>query len=565
MRSSIRSIRGLEVPHLCVGSGAILLFSVLLLAPLLIGIVSLAITEPAGLMTRDLVGVFSTARLTIAFDITVRALIVVSVAAPIGIFVAEWLGSSKNRFVLLAVPLLMIVPFFSSDTIKSYAWAEILLQFKSYLPFVPSPYDNFSPYLPLVLKALPIFVLIVAPAYTTVVERQRKILLELGATPGLLLRSVTLPALAPYAVGAYVLAFAFIVPSAAELQFLGGGLPNTITSLIHSILRVSVLQTEVFSLAIVVAAAAATAILTFSLLTRDGSMQRSVFKALGAFRVFFSCGWCQSAARYLKCARLLGAATAWAMIMLMWLPLVETLVLAVTNCSGQVGACFAALRGDSSFWTLRLQGDLHTSLVLGVCAIAGGWIISITGVWQSVFGQFRVLWIALVLLMLLVPGDVVALGLAQAAVGVGVTEGSLALAALSHLILIFPYCFLIGMFAGLALPRQAVAALLELGMGPITIMRRAIIFSEVSSACASAAFFGGLISLNDYTRLSYVGGANEGITSYLASQLNAGSITGNPTSYIISAVLVAIGVIVTAFVAVRAPIVSPQTDEAPKP
>jgi len=540
MRSPAKAFRKFWMA-LPLGHGFIALAVGTTLSPLAFEVIRYALLEPSG--DGVVLEAFSPARLAIIAEITARALWVTALAALGSVPIAAWIGQAKRPIVAPALTVLLITPFFVSDAVKAYAWAELIGTFRPSFPALPSPYDAVVPFIVLALKAVPVIVLTLAPAYSAVVERPKQALAELGLPSAVTARYVTFPALFPYLLGATMLALAFVFPATAELQFLGGALPNTVTTLMQSLLRTSVFEAELFAFSLIGVATSISYLVISALFGRLANMQRLLFRA----------AWLIPSHSQLAPSRrlyhILGPLLTFGIVLLMWLPIIETLVLMVTRCSSPAVKSCAAAAIDSSYWSGRVTDDLRTTFIIVAVAAAAGWVSAVAGICTVVFeapkpGVF--FWVVLVLLL---PGDAVALGLAQASIDVGVQQGSIVLAMLAETLYVFPYCFLIGVFAGLGVSSALGSALRELGLSRLAIVLRRL-YPIVAPLCASAALFGAILALNEYTRISYVGGDAESLAGYLVSELNAGVVQGNATSYVLSSALVFIGVCATLAVAV---------------
>lgn len=521
------------------------LFVLALVGPPLFEFMSTILSAENNMLWSARAETFSSARLEIVGDIVLRAATTATVslilALPLGIF----LGQAERPFYFLLASSLLLAPFFVSDSVKSYAWADMLVAIRSsgneWMAASLSPYSPLSPWIPLILKTVPIFALTVALAYRWVVVPQLRAIREFSAGTFYALRTVTLPLLAPYLVSSWVLAFGFVIPATAELQYLGGVMQNTLTTLMLSLLRSGVDQTELFSVCLFVVAVVATLLMLGVLRRRASSTERTVYRLLriatydSSSRKIGKTGLTALGKR----AMLLYAIV---VIVVGCLPLLDTVRLSFVGCGAKI-SCFGAPVGQALWSSDRLLRDVTTSLFLGLACAAGGWIACLAGIWSTALRPMSWSIAFAVLMALLLPPDVVAIAYGQIGMRVGIDHGSLMLVLTTHLLMVFPYCFVLGCLAGLTQQRSGILALFELGLGAGSITSQAIL-RDAATTLTSAMVLAFVLSINDVIRIFYLGGPLEGLGGFLSSQLDAGAVEGTGV-FIVSSAMVALGVIAT--------------------
>jgi spermidine/putrescine transport system permease protein len=186
---------------------------------------------------------------------------------------------------------------------------------------------------------------------------------------------------------------------------------------------------------------------------------------------------------------------------------------------------------DGDVWTLANFGMLlHSNDLLAALGRSATLAVSVSIVATAVgFALGLVSWaparaqriLFAMLIMTLIPGEVFSLGLLQVARLAGYDEGAPLLAGLAHIVWIAPFTTITLMLANLSIDRSVIEAALELGRTPTRIAIDLV--SRINwSAIAASAIFAFTLSLNENTRVSYLGGSEPALANEVFGRLQAG-------------------------------------------
>jgi ABC-type spermidine/putrescine transport system permease subunit II len=143
----------------------------------------------------------------------------------------------------------------------------------------------------------------------------------------------------------------------------------------------------------------------------------------------------------------------------------------------------------------------------------------------------RLKWLVIagLITLALLPPDIHALGLLRIYKGVGFNGSSLLLLGTSHLALALPYCTAVVFAANTSVNPFLFNAGLELGASRGILVRR-ILLGITWPSVLSAFIIGFLLSINDYTRASYLSGSKLMLSQYIYGRMRSGT---DPTVYAI--------------------------------
>lgn len=505
---------------------------------------------------------FTPDRLMTLLRIAERSAGVALAGLAFGSIIGIWLGRNQGRQAVSAILIGLIAPFFVNDAIKAYAWADILdrlsevIQRNGGAPVLVdlfSPYGGLAPALPLTLSAIPICASLVAMAYSGDINAHELFAREVAARHARRFALVTFPLLAPYLICAWLLAFGFVFGASAEEQYLGGPLSNNVRTLMQSLLRTGVAHTQLFSLSLLcfvglISYVAINAVFSPKL----NAFQRAVYKIMTliggpsslastreqASHSAFSKGSAGGYDKYLSFSFRIYLA---AIMCLSWAPLLYAVRLGLTDCDDS--SCHVGLTTIlAAFASPRYVESVEISTVLGLSSAFFSFAFALLGMWVSITERITVRLVVICVLCIIMPGDPTAIGLQQLAKLLGAVEGSMFVVLIGQLTLVFPYAVLLGIVAGYAQPKAAIMSLFEFGSSLLEISRTTVIKQSYGGLTA-AGILGFLLSMNDYVRPFYLGGASETISAVIYGRLNAGGITGERSVFGFSALIVLVGII----------------------
>lgn len=185
-----------------------------------------------------------------------------------------------------------------------------------------------------------------------------------------------------------------------------------------------------------------------------------------------------------------------------------------------------------------LMGALGQSVILAfaVAALttASGFVLSLT-VWEPRrAGALLLTMLALVLL----PGEVYALGLLQVAKALGREEGAPFLVAIAQLVWILPFSTGSMMLANSAIGRSVIEGALELGRVPSAVAAE-VVGRINRGAIAGSAVLAFTLSLNENIRASYLGGSLPSIANTVYGRLQSGLLPENRGIFAVEFLMVA--------------------------
>jgi len=535
-----------------------------LVGPMLLGVWVAFGSDPTQWFS-VLTDVLSNARVETIEKIVLRATTIASIGTMLAIPIGVRIATLRSPTLAFSAIALLITPFFVNDAIKDYAWAAMLIGLHQFLAHSSSgvlsvvaqyvsPYSSLAPYLPLTVSAIPIIALIVAAGYVRAVVPNLRFFLEITPKRGRLLTAVTIPLLAPYIFLGWLLAFGITIPSSAEEQYLGGGVANNLQTLMESLVRTNIAATLLFGV-ITVTMAGLVAWIATSIFTSTNRKISSPWTTITTWANRL-CGrlrfmptdrtdgmvvpLCGGGDRKLYSRRCWGIYVI-TVIVISWLPIVAMFSFGLVQCDqSRCGLTISIL--ESALTSPRAESAIGTSLELGIVAAVSGLAFGIIGLWMAIADRISRRSIFVALFALLVPAQAVAIALGQLARLIGIEQGSLALVVPAHIVLVFPYCLLIGAATGMTLPKRAILSLQEFGARADSTIRR-VITRYGASAFASAAMFGFILSLNDQIRVSYLGGTKEALSTLVNAYLYAGQIGQSTDAFGLSMALLLSGLI----------------------
>jgi spermidine/putrescine transport system permease protein len=123
--------------------------------------------------------------------------------------------------------------------------------------------------------------------------------------------------------------------------------------------------------------------------------------------------------------------------------------------------------------------------------------------------------------MVIIPPDVYALGLQSMGRLFGADEASLILVGISHVAWALPFCVVMLFIINSAIKTSLFGVAMELGASRLGVIRRVILPISLLT-CISALFLAFVLSVNEYTRASYLSGSREVLSQYIFGQMASG-------------------------------------------
>lgn len=519
---------------------------------------------------------FTEARLATIAQISVRAMFVATLGTVMAVPVGLWLGVNEGKRQYLIISSALIAPFFISNAIKSFEWAEILRQLHNYIASLAgsgqvfaggtvslliSPYNPSSAIIPLCLNQLPILAFIIAIGYKLETKDHLVFFVETSAYKISSVFFLGLMQLSKYFLFSWVVAFGMAFGSSTEDQFLGGPIPNNISTLMESLLRTGSLETQLFSSAM---------LLLYSFLSwgawylvashhdlLSSVKHRNLFFDLLVYR-FLNFIKNISTSKYISkhikgnknllyfSFRVMLKIYIFGILFLSWIPVVWALGAGLSRCDS-FGCHITAENIVSAFTSPRVIEAIISSLSIGFFCWFAGAFLAMWGFLTVVYRRWSA-WVgSLFVICLIAPPDPIAIGIQQCLKIAGIDNSFFPSVALSHIQLIFPFCAAFGV---LSINNDIRNAMLSIDEYRLSFWRICnIVIGKVAwGAALSSSLLGFVLSINDHIRMLYLGGAHESISGYINGQLRAGYLDGDRTVFGVGVILISVGTFITVMV-----------------
>jgi spermidine/putrescine transport system permease protein len=195
-------------------------------------------------------------------------------------------------------------------------------------------------------------------------------------------------------------------------------------------------------------------------------------------------------------------------------------------------ANFKLMLGSTELLT-ALRRSAMLALAVSIVATAVSFALGLTS-WAP--ARARRILLAMLILSLL-PGEVFSLGLLQVVKLSGFYEGAPLLAGLAQIVWIVPFTTISLMIANLSIGRSVIESAIELGRAPTRVAAEVV--TRINwSAIAASAIFAFVLSLNENTRVFYLGGSRPALANEVFSRLQAGLLPNERGIFVVELMLV---------------------------
>jgi ABC-type spermidine/putrescine transport system permease subunit I len=200
----------------------------------------------------------------------------------------------------------------------------------------------------------------------------------------------------------------------------------------------------------------------------------------------------------------------------------------------------AAFQGDTvrEAWT----NSLWVAIPVGIASALIAFCFGLT--WWSPL--WRRITIGGLIVLALLPPDTHALGVLQIYKSFGFQESSLVLVGISQFAWALPFASAVMFAINSTVDPSLFSAGLELGATRLRLVR-SVLFGMTWPGFVSAFIIGFLLSLNDYTRASYLSGSNQMLSQYIYGQMRSGT---NPSVYAVGGINVVAAMVLFGVVAI---------------
>jgi len=490
--------------------------------------------------------VFAGGRLAELAQVIARAAAATAIAVSLAIPTAFHLRQIRNPSIQLALLSLLLAPWLVSDMLRAFGWQLALspagpvstawAALSGGRPLEGLRYNHFAALAGLVSATLPTAVLGTFAALPRPDSSEWQAAREIGS-PRHVFALLALGRARPGIAFGTCMTFLLCLFASAEPQFLDGPTQTSMLTIASSLSNVGVSALMAFGMTMLLLAACAC--FGFFLLWRAHRTPRGSVRTPGAE----SRGPIRRSRSSVIGAALLDVAAK-------RLPVVFTAIALLLCLCPLVAVSVEAFRQPTmagSVWTLDnfqlllespdLTGALGRSAVLAIVVaaltVASGFVLSLT-VWEPRrAGALLLTMLGLVLL----PGEVYALGLLQVAKALGWEEGAPFLVAIAHLIWILPFSTGSLMLANSAIGRSVIEAALELGRTPSAVARE-VVGRINRGAIAGSAMLALTLSLNENVRASYLGGSLPSLANAVYGRLQTGLLPENRGIFAVEFLLV---------------------------
>ncbi len=513
--------------------------------------------------------VLSAGRWTEYKTILLRAVAVATACQMIAIPVAYWLVRLKSAAFRTVFLVLLALPFIISDALRAFGWqlllapdgpvvfawrylagngAQMSLRYNAWVPLMAlvasmSPFAVFS-----VLAAL--------PQPDTAIWRAAD---ELSATAKATFQRIAIPLSTPGVVVGWSVIVALVLVSNAEVRYLGGPTQTSAQTILASLLNVSIPSALAFTTLLTTFVFA---VLTGALAIRRWWLLRPTSKGGNNPGAPLSKGGVVVEDRLLNIP-----AVARTQIRLVWthrlfvtvtgllcaslaifslVSILAIVVLSLTQQQTSMGARWTLDNFRAAYQSVTLEEAFWSSI--GVAVAVGLFSAALATMLGFVWWRPKIrTWvIAATSLGVIMSPDAYSICLEQMLRLFGVESGSLFLVFIAHMAWSLP----IGLMFVLLSYRQTSVPMLRAGVelsGGQVWRLRSVVISTNQSAILSCGVTGFLMSINEYTRASYLAGGSRTLSTEVFGRLASGFITGDNGIYAVATTttLVTVVIVVT--------------------